>query len=48
MDEERVELEEQSSYQPRPRWQICLAWIGAGIVLLGFLLYCWQIANGGL
>ena len=53
MEEERLENEEiaeQESvpYRPRPLWQRLAAWIGAGIVLIAFLLYVWQIANGGV
>ena len=56
MDENRKNLpeteipEEEAQkpvYQPRPRWQICLAWIGLVIMILSILLYYWQIANGG-
>ena len=32
----------------RPKWQIVAAWVGIAIVAVGFILYCWQIANGGL
>ena len=58
--EENKELEEVSAeqlndevlkkdtYVPRPKWQIIAAWVGIGIVLGGFLLYCWHIANGGI
>ena len=50
MVEERVETEEsrQPAYQPRPMWQVWLARVAAGIMILGVLLYYWQIANGGL
>ncbi len=48
MEEERVEMEEQEAYRPRPAWQVWLARIGAAIVFVAFLLYCWQIARGGL
>ena len=51
MDEQRKETEELSQetpYVPRPAWQIWGAWIGIAIVLVGFLLYVYQIATGGL
>lgn len=51
MDEQRKETEEltqEKPYVPRPAWQILAAWIGAGIVIVSFLLYVYQIATGGL
>ena len=48
---EQPEVEEvlkKESYTPRPKWQIVAAWVGVAIVAVGFVLYCWQIANGGL
>lgn len=48
MEEERVEIEEQPAYQPRPMWQVWLARIAAAIVILGVILYYWHIASGGL
>lgn len=44
------ELPEQEKpvYRPRPRWQLWAARIGAGIMLLAFLLYCLHIAGFGL
>ena len=56
-NKENIEMEEEipaeeilkkESYTPRPKWQIIAAWVGISIVAIGFLLYCWQIANGGL
>ena len=41
------EVLKKDSYVPRPKWQIIAAWIGVGIVAVGFLLYCWQIATAG-
>ncbi len=43
-----AEILHQEGYHPRPAWQVWAARIGAGIVLIAFLLYCWQIAQGGL
>ena len=40
-------VEQKETYVPRPKWQIIAAWIGAGIVVAGFLLWCWQIATAG-
>ena len=48
MDEEQLEMEEKQSYQPRPVWQVVLAWIGVGIMAVSIALYYWQIATGGL
>lgn len=51
MEEKREEIEEttsESTYVPRPKWQLICAWIGITIVGIGFLLYVYQIANGGL
>ncbi len=45
---ETEELSEQKPYTPRPLWQIVGAWVGIAIVVVGFLLYVWQIANGGV
>ena len=49
--EEEIPAEEilqKDTYVPRPKWQIIAAWVGVAIVGIGFLLYCLQIANGGL
>lgn len=42
-----AQILDKESYHPRPKWQIVAAWIGMGIVLLAFCLYCYQIATGG-
>lgn len=42
-----MEEQEQPSYRPRPTWQVWAARVAAVIVFVAFLLYCWQIANGG-
>ena len=47
-EEMNAEVLKQDTYTPRPKWQIVAAWIGVAIVGIGFLLYCWQIANGGM
>jgi hypothetical protein len=47
-EEMNAEVLKKDSYTPRPKWQIIAAWIGIAIVGIGFLLYCWQIANGGM
>jgi nitric oxide reductase large subunit len=47
-EEEQVKHEEEKEvYVPRPAWQVWGARIGAVIVFVAFLLYCWQIAMGG-
>ena len=42
------EILNKEAYTPRPKWQIVAAWVGIAIVVVGFVLYCWQIANGGM
>ena len=46
-EEINAEVLKKDTYVPRPKWQIIAAWIGIGIVAVGFLLYCWQIATAG-
>ena len=54
MDEQRNQTEQmeetspKEAYTPRPAWQLWAARIGVVIVIVAFLLYVWQIANGGL
>ena len=56
MEEQNVPIEEQNipteeekeAYVPRPAWQVWAARIGAVIVIVAFLLYCWQIAMGNI
>lgn len=47
-EEMNTEVLKQDSYTPRPKWQIVAAWVGVAMVAVGFVLYCWQIANGGM
>ena len=47
-EELNAEVLKKDSYTPRPKWQIVAAWVGIAIVAVGFILYCWQIANGGM
>ena len=47
-EEMNAEVLKKDTYTPRPKWQIIAAWVGIAIVGIGFLLYCWQIANGGM
>ena len=47
-EEMNAEVLKQDTYVARPKWQIVAAWVGIAIVAVGFVLYCWQIANGGL
>ncbi|MBQ3147600.1 MAG: hypothetical protein IJB91_07740 [Oscillospiraceae bacterium] len=42
------EVQEQPVYTPRPGWQVWVARIGVGIVLIGFILYCLHIAGIGI
>ena len=46
-EEMNAEVLKKDTYVPRPKWQIVAAWIGIGIVAVGFILYCWQIATAG-
>ena len=47
-EEMNAEVLKKDTYTPRPKWQIVAAWVGVAMVAVGFVLYCWQIANGGL
>ena len=47
-EEMNAEVLKKDTYTPRPKWQIVAAWVGVAIVAAGFILYCWQIANGGI
>ena len=47
-EEMNAEVLKQDTYVARPKWQIVAAWVGIAIVAVGLILYCWQIANGGL
>ena len=47
MEENREEVQ-APQYKPRPKWQIALAGVGIAIMVVSFLLYCMQIAMGGL
>ena len=44
-EEAKPQAPQQESYKPRPVWQIVAAWIGVGIMALGFALYCCHIAG---
>ncbi len=52
MDEELEQFEEINEqpeiHEPRPAWQVWAARVGLVIVLVGIVLYLYQIANGGL
>lgn len=40
---ERRQEPEQKPYTPRPKWQIVMAWVLFGVVVLGILNLCyWQ------
>ena len=47
MNENLEQQERKPGYQPRPVWQIVLAWIGAIFVAVAFGIYLYNIANGG-
>ena len=49
MDEQNIHEEERTEiYIPRPAWQVWAARVGVVIVVVAFLLYCYNIATGGL
>ena len=45
---ENQEMEVRESYKPRPKWQIVMAWIGVVVVAAAFVIYLYNIANGGI
>ena len=46
MDEQELELqEEQSLYQPRPRWQVWGARVALVFVIIAVALYYWSFFN---
>lgn len=47
MEENREEIQEPR-YQPRPKWQLALAWVGFAIMLVCVALYYMHIAKGGI
>ena len=53
MDEQNIEKEslfvqeQKEGYTPRPTWQVWAARIGVIILVVAFLLYCYQIATAG-
>ena len=47
MEEQNVQASNAGSSR-RPAWQRIVAVIGILVILIGFLAYCWQIANGGI
>ncbi len=40
--QERPPEEERQPYTPRPRWQVIMAWVLLGIMVLAVLNYCYQ------
>lgn len=46
--EEQMQENQEPVYQPRPRWQRWLAWIGVVIMGISVILYYIHIAKGGL
>ena len=48
MENEELEQQPQSSYTPRPRWQVWAARVGLVIMLISIALYYWHIASGGM
>lgn len=48
MDENRIDEPQEPRYQPRPKWQILLAWVGVAIMMVSVALYYIHIAKGGI
>ena len=48
LDPEIPETQPENRYVPRPAYQIWAAWIGVVIVAVGFILYLYRIATGGM
>ena len=48
MDEEILETEEQSSYTPRPKWQVWGAWIALAVFLAFLAMYYINLLRGGV
>lgn len=58
MEEERIEnteitpdspeVQPENPYVPRPAFQVWAARIGLVIVIIGFILYIYRIATGGM
>ena len=46
--EENIVETEKEAYHPRPAYQVWAARIGLVIVIVAFLLYCYNIATGGM
>ena len=43
-DPQIPDQEEHKPYEPRPKWQVVMAWVLLGIVILGVLNICyWEI-----
>ena len=49
MEEERMEseIQEETGYQPRPKWQVWLARIGLVVFILFLILYYINFFRGG-
>lgn len=45
--EGQMQQPQPEPYRPRPVWQVWGARIGVVIMIVAFLLYCYQIATGG-
>jgi len=48
MENEELEQQPQSSYTPRPQWQVWLARVAVVIMIISIALYYWHIASGGM
>ena len=51
MDEKELQeeiLPQEEGYKERPRWQVWAARAGLVIVIIGIILYYYQIAKGGI
>lgn len=48
MDEEKMELEIQEGYEPRPAWQVWAARLGVVLMILLVIYQVLSIVTGGL
>ena len=48
MEQQNIPQEEQPKAADRPVWQRIGALVCVVIMVVGFALYCWHIANGGI
>lgn len=47
MNEDRIEEQEKKEYQPRPKYQLVIAWILLVLVIIGTILWLLEIGTAG-